>query len=154
LPVLLSLTYWKTPERQETPQLHGSGRNGRQVAAAVCKSGLAALGVNCGRDIGPEQVACILMEYRNATGLPLFCRVNAGSPVWQDGQWSYPLVASRLAGQLPELLAAGASMIGGCCGTTPEHIQALHLRLGELASVGSSSHIAQKDSPADCGAVW
>ena len=57
--------------------------------------------------------------------MPLFARPNAGTPTRAGDRWIYPLTPARMAEQTEELLEAGVSMIGGCCGTTPEHITAL-----------------------------
>jgi 5-methyltetrahydrofolate--homocysteine methyltransferase len=54
----------------------------------------------------------------------LFARPNAGTPQLRGKRWIYPRTPDSMAAQLPELLEAGATMIGGCCGTTPEHIAA------------------------------
>jgi 5-methyltetrahydrofolate--homocysteine methyltransferase len=83
------------------------------------------IGVNCGRDIGMDEVIQIIREYRSATDRPLFARPNAGTPTKVDGRWVYPLTPAAMADRLPDLLEAGVTMIGGCCGTTPEHIAAM-----------------------------
>jgi methionine synthase I (cobalamin-dependent) len=86
--------------------------------------GLAALGVNCGRDIGMDAVIEIVRRYRAVTDLPLFARPNAGTPTRDGDRWVYPLTPQAMAARLPELLEAGVSMVGGCCGTTPGTIAA------------------------------
>ena len=88
------------------------------------KWGVAALGVNCGRDIDMSDIIEIIRRYRQETDLPLFARPNAGTPTKQDGRWVWPHSAESMAARLPELMEAGACMIGGCCGTTPEYIAA------------------------------
>ena len=87
--------------------------------------GVSALGVNCGRDIGMDDIIEIVRRYRQVTDLPLFARPNAGTPVCEGDRWVYPLTPAEMARRLPELLEAGISMVGGCCGTTPEHIAAM-----------------------------
>lgn len=86
--------------------------------------GACALGVNCGRDIGMDEIIEIVQRYRAAADLPLFARPNAGTPSQEGGCWVYPHTPGAMARRLPELFAAGLNMIGGCCGTTPEHIAA------------------------------
>jgi 5-methyltetrahydrofolate--homocysteine methyltransferase len=83
-----------------------------------------ALGVNCGRGIGMDDLLEIVRRYRQATDLPLFVRLNAGTPARVADQWVYPLTPEILAERLPELLECGVAMVGGCCGTTPDHIAA------------------------------
>ena len=86
--------------------------------------GVAALGVNCGRDIGMDEIIEIIRRYRAVTDLPLFARPNAGTPRKKGKRWIYPHTPEAMTARLPELLEAGVSMVGGCCGTTPEHIAA------------------------------
>jgi 5-methyltetrahydrofolate--homocysteine methyltransferase len=122
LPVLLSLTY-----RREAPGAISTldGHLPEDYARAARSHGVAALGVNCGRDIGMDEIVAILRRYRQATDLPLFARPNAGTPCRVGANWVYPLSPERMAERLPELLEVGIALIGGCCGTTPEHIAAL-----------------------------
>jgi methionine synthase I (cobalamin-dependent) len=117
LPVLLSLTYG--------PGLRThSGHEPEWFAERARGWGAAALGVNCGRDIDMAEIMEIVRRYRQATDLPLFARPNAGTPARDNRQWIYPRLPEAMAGRLPELLEAGALLVGGCCGTTPEHIAA------------------------------
>jgi 5-methyltetrahydrofolate--homocysteine methyltransferase len=119
--VLLSLTY----QRGEAGELQTrSGHPPEWFAERARHWGANALGVNCGRDIGMDEIIEIVRRYRQATDLPLFARPNAGTPARVGDRWVYPHTPSRMAARLPELLDAGVSMVGGCCGTTPEHIAA------------------------------
>ncbi len=102
-----------------------SGHTPEWFAGRAKKWGVAALGVNCGRDVSMSDCAEIVRRYRQVTDLPLFARPNAGTPKKVRGRWVYPLTPRGMADQLPELLEAGVSMVGGCCGTTPDHIAAL-----------------------------
>lgn len=83
---------------------------------------LAALGVNCA--VGHGTVVHVIHELRQATTLPLIAQPNAGEPVLRDGSWQYPLDPAAFLALTREILA-DVSFIGGCCGTTPEHIRAL-----------------------------
>ncbi len=83
-----------------------------------------ALGVNCGRDIGMDEIIDIVRRYRKVTDLPILARPNAGTPKRVGNEWVYPETPARMAARLPELIEAGATLIGGCCGTTPAHIAA------------------------------
>lgn len=122
VPILLSIAYEKN-ERGEV-QSH-SGHPPEWFGLLAKQYGVAALGVNCGRDIALEDVVAIVRRYRQVTDLPLFARPNAGTPTRVDNQWRYPVTPEQMAACVPELIAAGAGMIGGCCGTTPEHIAAI-----------------------------
>jgi 5-methyltetrahydrofolate--homocysteine methyltransferase len=123
LPILLSLTYryQRTPTRSLWTL---SGHPPEWFAFQAKQNGVAALGVNCGRDMGMDEVIEIVRRYRQVTDLPLFARPNAGTPRRDDDRWIYPLTPEPMAARLPELLEAGATMVGGCCGTTPAHIAA------------------------------
>ncbi len=121
LPILLSLTYQRDEKGHITTW---SGHPPEWFARRAKNWGVAALGVNCGRDIDMSDIIEIVKRYRQETDLPLFARPNAGTPTKQDGRWVWPHTAESMAARLPELLDAGASMVGGCCGTTPEHIAA------------------------------
>jgi methionine synthase I (cobalamin-dependent) len=120
-PVLLSLSYLHNARRRLTTI---SGHSPEWFAARAKKWGVAALGVNCGRDISMDDIIEIIRRYRAETDLPLFARPNAGTPTKQGDRWIYPHTPEAIAVRLPELLEAGVSMVGGCCGTTPKHIAA------------------------------
>jgi 5-methyltetrahydrofolate--homocysteine methyltransferase len=121
VPILLSLTY----ERQANGELCTHSRHPPEWFAMQAKQyGIAALGVNCGRDIGMDDLIAIVRRYRKVTDLPLFARPNAGTPARDGDHWAYPTGPQEMAARLPELLEAGIRMIGGCCGTTPAHIAA------------------------------
>jgi 5-methyltetrahydrofolate--homocysteine methyltransferase len=120
VPVLLSLAYRHTADGLQTQDGHAP----EDFAAASGQYGIAALGVNCGRDIGMDEMIDIVRRYRAVTDLPLFARPNAGTPTKIGDRWVYPHTPEQMAARLPELLDAGISMVGGCCGTTPEHIAA------------------------------
>jgi 5-methyltetrahydrofolate--homocysteine methyltransferase len=125
LPLLLSLTY----HRNSTGELVTlSGHRPETFARHAVRHGVAALGVNCGKDIDIADVCEILRRYREHTDLPLFARPNAGTP---DAEGRYPRFPEEMARGVPALLAAGASMIGGCCGTTAEHVAAFAKALGQ-----------------------
>jgi 5-methyltetrahydrofolate--homocysteine methyltransferase len=121
MPVLLSLAYLRTESGAIEAR---SGHAPEWFARRARGWGVDALGANCGRDIGMEEMIEVIRRYRQETDLPLFARPNAGTPRRRGKRWVYPGTPAKLAARLPELLAAGASMVGGCCGTTPGHIAA------------------------------
>jgi len=120
-PLLLSLTYHRSSSGH---LVTFSGHTPETFARHAEHHGVAALGVNCGRDIGMEEVMEIIRRYRRETDLPLFARPNAGTPARENERWIYPHTPEAMAARLPELLAVGVRMVGGCCGTTPAHIAA------------------------------
>jgi methionine synthase I (cobalamin-dependent) len=120
-PILLSLAFMRNTAGD---LVTFSGHAPEWFAKRAGAYGLAALGVNCGRDIGMDDVIEIVRRFRDHTNLPLFARPNAGTPERVGEQWVYPYAPKQMADRLPELLEAGVRMVGGCCGTTPEHIAA------------------------------
>jgi 5-methyltetrahydrofolate--homocysteine methyltransferase len=121
IPILLSLSYLPSPAGHLVTL---SGHSPEWFAERAKDHRVTALGVNCGRDIDLDDMIEIIRRYRAVTDLPLFARPNAGTPTKQGDQWIYPHSPETMAARLPELLEAGANMIGGCCGTTPAHIAA------------------------------
>ena len=86
--------------------------------------GADAIGVNCGQ--GPELYVSVIQRMRAHTDLPLIAKPNAGLPVIQsDGSAVYGMSPGKFAREMLQLKKAGASILGGCCGTTPEHIRML-----------------------------
>jgi 5-methyltetrahydrofolate--homocysteine methyltransferase len=133
LPLLLSLAYRRDAAGRLVSH---SGHPPETYARHAQRHGVAALGVNCGRDVGLDEVIEVVRRYRAVTDLPLFARPNAGTPVPTECGWAYPLGPQELADRLPDLLAAGANMVGGCCGTTPAHIALLARRAAGLVPAG------------------
>ncbi len=94
-----------------------------QFAQEAVAAGAQILGSNCG--LGPEHMKAIIARLRAVTALPLIAMPNAGMPVLRDGQTVFPESPNEMAAHAGGLVAAGATIIGGCCGTTPAHIAAL-----------------------------
>lgn len=82
-----------------------------------------ALGLNCG--LGPKQMLPILNDLRRYTSLPIIVKPNAGLPKQKDGETYYDVEPDEFARIMQEVVKEGACVIGGCCGTTPEHIKKL-----------------------------
>ncbi|MCL2300310.1 MAG: homocysteine S-methyltransferase family protein [Firmicutes bacterium] len=120
LPVLCSLTF------EENGRLL-SGATPEAAAAILEGMGVAALGINCGA--GPARAAKVLPRLAAASHVPVLVNPNAGLPRYEDGQAVFGLAPEEFAAQMEALLALGASILGGCCGTTPNHIAALAARL-------------------------
>ena len=85
-----------------------------------------ALGINCG--MGPEQMMPILHEILEYTSLPVIVKPNAGLPKQRDGKTYYDVTEDEFAAYMEQIVRMGACVIGGCCGTTPEHIRAMRKR--------------------------
>lgn len=118
-PVLATMTFDETPRGFFTIM----GNSVADVAAGLADSGADVIGSNCGN--GLEKMVAIAREFQSASSMPVLIQSNAGQPVVENGVVSYPETPEFFAQKVPELLAAGTSIIGGCCGTTPAHIRAL-----------------------------
>lgn len=126
LPLLLSLAYHRD---QEGRLVTASGHAPEVFARHAIRHGVSALGANCGKEIDLGDLAEILRRYREHTDLPLFVRPNAGTP---DTQGRYPRSAESFGHGVKDLLEAGARMLGGCCGTTAEHVEAMARTRGTM----------------------
>ncbi|MDU2065280.1 MAG: homocysteine S-methyltransferase family protein [Sporomusaceae bacterium] len=100
-----------------------TGTDPQSAAILLEAMGASVIGANC--SLGPQQLIQIIRQLSEATSLPISAQPNAGMPELKDGQTVFPLDPESMAAYIPELIAAGATYIGGCCGTTPEHIRAI-----------------------------
>lgn len=92
-----------------------------QVAQELPALGVDVLGINCGRSL--EENLKALRELRAATDLPLWFKPNAGLPqIDSEGRPVYELTPEAMGDHVPQWLAAGARVVGGCCGTSPAHL--------------------------------
>lgn len=116
LPVIVTMTF------DEDGKLLTGGD--LAVMAAVLEGlGVDALGLNCG--LGPKQMISLTKNLRGLTTLPIVVMPNAGLPREAEGRTVYDVDPESFAACMEEIVRAGASGIGGCCGTTPQHIQAM-----------------------------
>jgi 5-methyltetrahydrofolate--homocysteine methyltransferase len=97
------------------------GESPAEVAASLLEAGADIVGMNCGR--GPDRAIVIVREMRQATGAPLVAYPNAGLPITTGDRVTYELGPEAMAKDYPALLDAGASIVGACCGSGPEHIR-------------------------------
>ena len=94
-------------------------------AEQALRAGAHVVGSNCG--LGPDHMVKIVTALKRVTGdIPVLAMPNAGMPVIENNETVFKETPAVMAAKLPTLLDAGASIIGGCCGTTPEHIAAFH----------------------------
>jgi methionine synthase I (cobalamin-dependent) len=100
------------------------GDAARDCAQALTEAGVDAVGANCG-SLDPSQVATVIAEMKEATGLPLVAQPNAGLPKMVDGRAVFDMSPADFAVGVRECLQAGARLLGGCCGTSPAHIRAM-----------------------------
>lgn len=95
-----------------------------QVGKELAEAGVAAIGINCGRSLDDNFKA--LQELRDATGLPIWYKPNAGLPKTDtEGHLRYDVTPEMMGAMVAQWVEAGARLIGGCCGTSPEHLRAI-----------------------------
>ena len=97
------------------------GESPAEVAKNLLAAGADVVGMNCGR--GPDRAIAIIREMRAVTEASLVAYPNAGLPVTTGDQVTYELDPEAMAREYPTLLDAGATIVGACCGSTPEHIR-------------------------------
>ena len=118
LPVLVTLSFQTTNQGGRTLM----GNSAKEVALALAEAGAAAIGANCG-DLDPHETAVIVGIMREWVDIPLIAQPNAGKPQLIDGKTVYDMSPQDFAEGITECITAGATIIGGCCGTSPEHIR-------------------------------
>ena len=125
LPVIASLTF-----QEDGRTLYGTD----PVTAVVVLQSIGAdvIGVNC--STGPKEMIPVIRKMKEYAEVPLLAKPNAGLPVLQDGVTVYPMLPEEFASWGPEFIEAGAGLIGGCCGTTPEHIRMLSQKVAGLTT--------------------
>lgn len=106
-----------------------TGVTPEQSAAGLAAAGADVIGSNCGQGIAGFVNLC--RRLRAATDRPIWIKANAGLPELVDGRAIYRATPEEFASYIPALLEAGASFIGGCCGTSPEFIRAVDRTLGK-----------------------
>ena len=118
IPVSATMTFDSTPRGFYTIM----GVTVEQAAKGLADAGADIIGSNCGNGI--ENMIGIAAEFRKYSNLPILIRPNAGLPRMTEGVLIYPESPQFMAEKCREMLQLGVSILGGCCGTTPEHIRA------------------------------
>ena len=118
-PILVSMTF------EQGVSLTGSSPE--IFAQTMLNLGVDALGANCGA--GPDQMRAVVEELLACVRIPVLIEPNAGLPELVNGETVFRLPPEAFAEQTARFAAAGVQLLGGCCGTTPEHIAALRRRL-------------------------
>jgi 5-methyltetrahydrofolate--homocysteine methyltransferase len=119
IPIMATMTFGKIPQGYFTLM----GTSVKTAAAALEKTGANIVGSNCGN--GMESMVEIAREFRQHSHLPVAIQGNAGLPTVTETGLVYPETPDFVAGKAVELLDLGVQIIGGCCGTGPEHIRAI-----------------------------
>ncbi len=121
LPVVVCMVFDSGKDKDRTMM----GTTPEQAAAGLIEAGADAVGANCGQGIAGFVNICARLRAA-AEGHPVWIKANAGLPEIRDGKTVYEMTAAQFASYVPAVLTAGASFIGGCCGTTPEFIRDIH----------------------------
>ncbi len=116
LPVIISMTY-----NEDGRTLYGT--DPRTAVIVLQSLGADAIGINC--STGPKEMICLVEQMKEYANVPILAKPNAGMPELVDGETVYAMTPEEFAGYGRQLVEAGAGIIGGCCGTTKEHITAL-----------------------------
>jgi 5-methyltetrahydrofolate--homocysteine methyltransferase len=127
LPVVVSFTFDRGARGFATMM----GLAPEKAAAECDKAGADIIGANCGNGIAHMIEIARLM--RASTRKPLWIKANAGMPKIVAGRTVFPESPAEMAARVGDLLKAGADIIGGCCGTSPEHIRAMAAAAAEAA---------------------
>lgn len=128
LPVMVTMTF-----EADGRTLYGTDA---KTAAVVLESlGACAIGANC--STGPDKMADIIRVMAEVTSVPVIAKPNAGLPFLDaEGNTVYDMDSETFADGMVHLIEAGASILGGCCGTTPEYIEKLCRRTGQMSIAG------------------
>ncbi len=103
-----------------------------KAAQFVEERGAHIVALNCGAGMDMTGAARVVGIYRQNCTLPIMARPNAGQPLLETGTAVYKQTPAEMAAGVPELLAAGANIIGSCCGSTPEHTRAIRQVVDEF----------------------
>lgn len=125
LPIMASFTFEKNGRT-----LYGTDS---VTAAVVVQSlGACAVGANC--STGPAHMKQMISDMASVCSIPIIAKPNAGIPFLnEEGGTDYDMDADSFVKEMEELVEAGATLLGGCCGTTPEFIEKLHEKFGEAS---------------------
>lgn len=116
LPVMVTLTF-----NEDERTLFGTDA---KTAVVVLQSlGADAVGLNC--STGPDKMHHMVEDMRSVTNVPLIAKPNAGLPELKDGETVFNMGPQEFAIEMEKLVERGISIVGGCCGTTPEHIRCM-----------------------------
>jgi methionine synthase I (cobalamin-dependent) len=119
LPVVACMTFDSGAKLDRTMM----GTTPEQASEQLLDAGADVIGSNCGQGIGGFVEIC--RRLHAASGRAVWVKANAGLPEMRDGKTHYAQTAGEFAEYVPQLTAAGAGFIGGCCGTSPDFIRAV-----------------------------
>lgn len=119
--VICTMTFNQTPDGSFFTMM---GVSPAQMVSEMLAAGATIIGSNCGNGI--RQMIGIVKEIRSVNkDVPVFIQANAGAPIYHDGKTVFPESPVEMGEFIGALIDAGVNMVGGCCGTTPEHIRVI-----------------------------
>jgi 5-methyltetrahydrofolate--homocysteine methyltransferase len=124
LPVLVAMAF----STQEKGGRTIMGNTAEQIAKAVTDAGAQAVGANCG-ELSPAEMSVVISHFSTATSIPIIAEPNAGKPRLVAGKTHFDMDPDTFAEGIALCVENGARIVGGCCGTTPEHICATTARM-------------------------
>lgn len=119
--IIGSMAFDKMQESEEVRTMMGVSPE--QAAEFMADAGCDVVALNCGTGVDMNLAADTARRYRSACALPVMAKPNAGLPVVENMKVVYRESPEQMASGVPSLLDAGVRVIGGCCGSTPEHIR-------------------------------
>lgn len=135
LPIMVTLSF-----QEDNRTLYGT--DSLTAAIVLEKLGVDAVGVNC--STGPEKMCEIIARMKEYTSIPLIAKPNAGLPKLINGITEYDMQPKEFAEGIEKLLEQGASIVGGCCGTTKEHISCIAEKLLQYNSIQKRKENSKK----------
>ena len=135
LPVICQLTFEKDGRTV-------TGTDPQTAAVILDSLGADIIGANC--SLGPSQLVSVIKAMASVTTKPLIVQPNAGMPQLKDGKTIFSMSSAEFASWIPILVEAGASILGGCCGTTPDHIRAARAAIDSITYLPSSIKLPEK----------
>ncbi|MEN6575500.1 MAG: homocysteine S-methyltransferase family protein [Phycisphaerales bacterium] len=124
LPVIVSIAFQTDAHGGRTMM----GDTAEQCAGQLADAGADVIGANCG-DLDPLQMSRVITRLRAVTDLPIAAQPNAGRPQLIGDRTVFDMRPEPFSEGIAECIRTGATIVGGCCGTTPEHIEAVRRRL-------------------------
>jgi methionine synthase I (cobalamin-dependent)/5,10-methylenetetrahydrofolate reductase len=138
LPVVAQMTFNEDGQTR-------SGDTPAQVAAALERAGADVIGLNCG--VGPSSALEVAREMLAAARVPVSVQPNAGLPSRIGGRTVYVSTPEYVGQVMRQCVEAGAALIGGCCGTTPEHVRAVRGELDKVDGTPRTPPVVVKPEP-------
>lgn len=136
LDIVCTMTFDRMPDGSFRSMM---GVSPSEMVNPLIEAGADVIGSNCGN--GSAGMIEIVREIRSVNNeIPILIHANAGLPCYDNGITTFPETPEFMAGHVDALIDAGASVIGGCCGTTPEHIKAIKSKVDKRNSGASKNN--------------